>query len=173
HDRPDSGLDRRSQTPGRHGSMDVFRCNWDTGRSLLTKPIVIDPLVRSFRGLAVRLLVFIGLCLAATPALGKDLPVNNANFFETKIRPVLAGTCSKCHGARKATNGLRVDSRAALITGGKHGPAVVAGDPEGSLLIRAVRYTGERKMPPDKQLPTEVVADLERWIELGAFWPET
>src|SRR5262245_66587032 len=89
----------------RHGSMDVFRCNWDTGRSLLTKPIVVDPLVRSFRGLAVRLLVFIGVCLAAVPALGKDQTAGNGNFFETKIRPVLAGTCSKCHGARKATNG--------------------------------------------------------------------
>jgi hypothetical protein len=121
----------------------------------------------------VRLLVFIGVCLAAAPVLGKDSTAGNANFFETKIRPVLAGTCSKCHGARKATNGLRVDSRAALIMGGKHGPAVVAGDPEGSLLIRAVRYTGERKMPPDKQLPAEVVADLERWIAQGTFWPET
>ena len=49
----------------------------------------------------------------------------------------------------------------------------MAGDPERSLLIRAVRYKDERKMPPDKRLPAEVVADLERWIAEGAFWPET
>src|SRR5262249_8263561 len=102
----------------------------------------------------------------------EDRAAGATAFFETKIRPVLVGRCFKCHGSQKATNGLRVDSREALLKGGKHGPAVVTGDPEQSPLSRAVRYTDERKMPPDKQLSAEVVTDFERWIAQGAFWPE-
>ena len=120
-----------------------------------------------------RLCVVIGLCLTQAPALSQDQTVGSATFFESNVRPVLASRCFKCHGVQKTTSGLRVDSRETLFEGGKHGPAVVAGDPEGSLLINAVRYLDDRRMPPDEQLPAEVVADLERWIAEGAFWPET
>jgi len=119
-----------------------------------------------------RLCVALGVCLAAAPALAQDKTAPTATFFETKIRPVLAANCYKCHGPQKAMSGLRVDSREALLKGGKHGPALVAGDPEGSLLVRAVRHKDERKMPPKERLSDEVVADLERWIAQGAFWPE-
>src|SRR5262245_29496157 len=72
-------------------------------------------------------------------------------FFETKLRPVLADTCLKCHGGKKVSNGLRVDSREALLKGGEHGPAIVPGDPDKSLLIQAIRRVhAEIKMPPDK-----------------------
>lgn len=123
-----------------------------------------------------RFCVVLWLGLTAAPALAQDKTAGTENFsetfFETKIRPVLAAKCFKCHGAQKATNGLRVDSRETLVKGGKHGAAVVAGDPENSLLIRAVRYRDDRKMPPNERLSAEVVADLERWIAQGALWPE-
>lgn len=108
--------------------------------------------------------------LTAVPALAQDQAADTT-FFETKIRPVLVGKCAKCHGAQKASSALRVDSREALLKGGKSGPAIVVGDPEGSRLIHAIRFEGDRKMPPDKRLPAEVVADLERWLAQGAFWP--
>src|SRR4051794_26498729 len=57
--------------------------------------------------------------------------------FETRVRPVLAGTCFPCHGGEKTSGGLRVDSREALVKGGDSGPAVVPGDPGASLLIQA------------------------------------
>ena len=47
------------------------------------------------------------------------------DFFESDVRPVLAGTCVRCHGPDKASAGLRVDSREALMKGGEAGPAVV------------------------------------------------
>ncbi len=61
-------------------------------------------------------------------------------FFELKIRPVLAGTCVKCHGPTKASGGLRLDSREAMLKGGEGGPAVVPGDPKSSRLIQAVEH---------------------------------
>ncbi|HZV05070.1 MAG TPA: PSD1 and planctomycete cytochrome C domain-containing protein [Gemmataceae bacterium] len=94
-------------------------------------------------------------------------------FFETRIRPVLAGTCFKCHGGNKVSAGLRVDSRQALLGGGQSGPALVPGAPERSLLIRALRHsaTAEIKMPPNQKLSDSTIADFERWVKEGAIWP--
>src|SRR5688500_15043359 len=55
-------------------------------------------------------------------------------FFESKIRPVLAEHCIGCHGAKKQKGGLRLDSRAAWAKGGDSGPAVVPGKADRSLL---------------------------------------
>jgi hypothetical protein len=90
-------------------------------------------------------------------------------FFEQKIRPVLIRHCYSCHSTqgKKARGGLRVDARAALLAGGDSGPALVAGKPETSLLIRALRHD-QIAMPPKERLPEEVVNDFVRWIELGA-----
>src|SRR6516164_3629671 len=61
---------------------------------------------------------------AADGPSGPDQPAKAAQFFETKIRPILAGSCVKCHGEKKTRGGLRLDSRAALLEGGDSGPAV-------------------------------------------------
>jgi hypothetical protein len=94
-------------------------------------------------------------------------------FFEQKIRPVLADACLKCHGGKKVRGGLRLDTRAGLLKGGEHGPALIPGDPERSLLLQALRYTHEDlKMPPGKPLPDAAVRDFAAWIKAGAPWPE-
>src|SRR3954466_601407 len=99
---------------------------------------------------------------------------DGATLFETKIRPVLAGTCFKCHGGEKTAHNLRVDSRDALLLGGKSGAAIVAGEPAKSLLLKAIRRDDDAvsHMPPGGPLAKEVVADFERWLKLGAPWPE-
>ena len=92
-------------------------------------------------------------------------------FFEAKIRPVLATQCGKCHAstAEKVRGGLTLDSREALRLGGDSGPAIVPGNPDESLLIRAIRYhDDELQMPPKTKLPDSVVADFEAWVEMGA-----
>ena len=97
-------------------------------------------------------------------------------FFEKKIRPVLATRCYVCHGAMapKVQGGLHLDSRDGLRKGGNSGPPIVAGDPDASLLIKALRYTDPNlKMPPGKALPPEVVANFEAWVRLGAPDPRT
>src|SRR5882724_4661218 len=95
-------------------------------------------------------------------------------FFERKIRPILAGTCFKCHGGERTSAKLRVDSREALLKGGGSGPAMTAGDPDKSLLVRVLLPTKDKDalhMPPEKQLPADVAADIATWIKQGAAWP--
>jgi hypothetical protein len=94
--------------------------------------------------------------------------------FELNVRPLLVTTCAKCHGSEKASGGLRVDSRSALLTGGDHGPAIVPGKAGDSLLMQAIRRThDELAMPPDEELPAEAVTHIARWIDIGAPWPAT
>src|SRR5258705_9160544 len=92
-------------------------------------------------------------------------------FFETRVRPVLANSCYGCHTDTKM-GGLRVDSRVALLEGGKSGPAIVIGQPDDSLLIRAVTHVDEKlKMPmAGGKLKDEEIAALKYWIKIGAPW---
>ena len=107
-------------------------------------------------------------CLAA-PALAAANDPAGIAFFEQKIRPVLVKECYACHsaGSEKLKGGLRLDSRAGLLTGGDSGPAVVPGKPDESVLLEALRHDGIA-MPPKSKLPDAVIADFERWVEIGA-----
>jgi mono/diheme cytochrome c family protein len=97
---------------------------------------------------------------------------DDAEFFETKIRPLLAANCHACHTGG-ALGGLRLDSREGLLKGGKSGLAVVVGKPDESLLMQAVRRTHIRlKMPPVGPLAKAEVDALEEWIRRGVPWPE-
>ncbi len=116
--------------------------------------------------------LFVLLALVAeaqekTPPPDKD----GIAFFEAKIRPVLVDRCYSCHSAesKKVKGELLVDSREGLLKGGETGPSVVPGDPDKSLLIKAIRYKDdELKMPPKGKLAPEVVADFEAWVKRGA-----
>ncbi|PYM11104.1 MAG: hypothetical protein DME18_14835, partial [Verrucomicrobia bacterium] len=114
---------------------------------------------------------------ATASAAGPDQA--GIEFFEQKIRPVLVEHCYKCHAkdSEKIKGGLRLDTRDGLLKGGDTGPALIAGDVEKSLLIKAVRYTDEDlRMPPRKsggKLSDEQIADLEAWIRMGAPDPRT
>jgi hypothetical protein len=91
-------------------------------------------------------------------------------FFERKVRPVLVTRCQGCHGAEKQFAALRLDSRDSILRGGMKGPAAVPGQPEASLLIRAVRHLGP-KMPMGEKLPEAEIAVLEEWVRAGMVWP--
>src|SRR5271157_4454397 len=77
---------------------------------------------------------------------GQTINAGTPEFFENKIRPILANNCFGCH-TNSQLGGLRLDSLEAMKKGGKHGPAIVIGDPANSLLIKAVKQTGDIKMP--------------------------
>lgn len=98
--------------------------------------------------------------------------VVKSEFFETKVRPLLATYCYDCH-TDAAKGGLRVDSRQALLKGGGRGPALVVGQPEASLLIKAVAHTDEKLQMPKggAKLKEGEIADLAKWIADGAVWP--
>ena len=98
-------------------------------------------------------------------------------FFEKNIRPILIDRCYECHSAEKNSSkgGLILDSRDGAYKGGDEGPAVIPGDLEKSLLIKAIQYTDpEFSMPPKKtggKLPDAKIALLEEWVKMGAPMP--
>ena len=106
------------------------------------------------------------------------IPVASAadevEFFEKRVRPVLAKNCHQCHStdAKKLKAGLYLDTRSGLLTGGESGPAIVPGKPEASRLVRAVEYHDiHLQMPPRKKLEPQQIVDLKEWIRNGAVWP--
>jgi mono/diheme cytochrome c family protein len=104
---------------------------------------------------------------AAVPTPSEE---DNTQFFTQKVRPVLAQNCYRCHTAEVA-GGLRLDSHAAVLKGGETGPAIVPGDPEKSLLIEAIRQTGDLKMPPKgDKLPDSEIANIVEWVRRGGVW---
>lgn len=94
------------------------------------------------------------LAILGAPALLRAAaPAADLEFFETRIRPLLAENCFKCHSAtsEKLKGGLHLDTRAGMLKGGESGPSLVPGQPDESRLIQAVRYKDEKTaMPPKK-----------------------
>jgi mono/diheme cytochrome c family protein len=111
----------------------------------------------------------------AAPPLVPTLRVGThegEEFFEKEVRPLLVEHCQKCHGDKKPKGGLRLTSRDAVLKGGESGPAAVAGKPQDSLLIQAVRYNDTPQMPPKRKLTERQIAILTRWVQLGLPWPQ-
>lgn len=119
----------------------------------------------------------IGVCVTLFTAIAaEDLTEDQIDFFEKRIRPVLVNRCYNCHSAdTKPSGGLRVDDRAGFFAGGDTGPAVVAGDPDKSLIIRRLKQKdSKRRMPQDDEALSESqIEDFVTWIQSGAAWPKT
>lgn len=91
------------------------------------------------------------------------------DFFESKIRPILASQCYSCHSSKNkdVKGGLVVDSKDGLLKGGDSGAAIIPGQPENSLLLQAMNHDGY-EMPPSKKLPDSVIQNFYLWIKMGA-----
>jgi len=105
------------------------------------------------------------VCLSCA-ASAADKP-SGLDFFEKKIRPVLADRCYQCHSGKSAAGSLKIDSSDGIRT------VITPGDPENSKLVHAIRRDGNLKMPPTGPLSADQVADFEEWIKLGAPDPRT
>ena len=121
-------------------------------------------------------LITTSLLLFGSFAVADDdrLSEQDVQFFETKIRPVLVEHCYQCHSADAEDVGgkLLLDTRDGILTGGEAGAALVAGKPEVSLIIQALRYDG-LEMPPEEPLPENVINDVVEWVKRGAPDPRT
>ena len=120
-------------------------------------------------------LSLIFLCLAVAGQADEKL-----NFFENKIRPVLAEKCYSCHSKKAAEAGklkgdFYIDMREGLLRGGESGPAVIPGQPEKSLLMQVIRHEIiDMQMPPKKaKLTDQQIANFETWIKDGLTDPRT
>jgi Protein of unknown function (DUF1553)/Protein of unknown function (DUF1549)/Planctomycete cytochrome C len=97
-----------------------------------------------------------------------DVPPNQHD-----VLPILLRRCTACHGRHQQLANLDLRSKAAMLVGGKSGPAIVPGKPEESLLIK-VLHAGQ--MPPLERLVEASVKPIEpaevetlvKWIAAGA-----
>ena len=104
-------------------------------------------------------------------ATASSLSPEQTEFFESRIRPILAQDCYECHSvAGKRKGGLLLDHRAGWQAGGDGGPVIVPGKPEASRLLRAIRHDEEKLAMPKSgaKLEEAVIADFVRWIRMGA-----
>ncbi len=123
------------------------------------------------RAAAILLFCFAAICgseVAAVPTSPSPL-----EFFEQRIRPILANECYECHGTKKHKGGLRVDFRDGLLKGGESGPALIPGNAKKSLLLRAISHENpDDAMPKDRpKLGDSVIADFVAWVDQGAVDP--
>lgn len=120
-------------------------------------------------GRLVRITLVTASCLVLT---GGAARAGDATLFERRVAPILSERCAACHNPDKRGGGLDVTNRASLLKGGKNGPAVVPGKPDKSLLLDMV--TGDEPDMPRKAKPltAEQRADLRKWVEAGAVWPD-
>ncbi len=112
-------------------------------------------------------LVFLTMLVPGVPALAGDA----TDYFETSVRPLLVDRCYKCHSAdaKRPKADLRLDTKDGVLKGGRSGPAVVPGDPDASLLVKAIRYQDkDLQMPPAGPLDDAEVAVLATWVKMGA-----
>src|SRR5438045_4688748 len=114
--------------------------------------------------------VVLGTVSQAQQQAAPPLSPAQVEFFEKKIRPIFIERCYKCHSAQadKVKGGLLLDSREGLLKGGDSGPAIVPGEPEKSILVRAIRQTDELRMPMKEKLPDDQIADFVAWVKMGA-----
>ncbi len=126
---------------------------------------------------AICLAFSLGIIFGVSPVRGQEaVHQAKAEFFERKVRPVLVEHCFSCHSmtAKKIKGKLSLDHRADLLKGGETGPAIEPGNADKSLLIRAIRYSDvDLLMPPKAKLPENVIADLTKWVNDGAYWPDS
>src|SRR5262245_11935091 len=129
------------------------------------------PKRRQGRWAAMIFIVWLSVCFpsAAAEAPAKsDTTVSDADkfeFFEKQVRPTLQANCFKCHGPDEQKGGLRLDAIDSILAGGDTGPAIVAGKPDESELITAIRYGEDGyQMPPTGKLDDESIEILTRWV---------
>ncbi len=125
----------------------------------------------------------LGAAITTAHAASAPVPVPAApspadlQFFENKIRPVLANRCYQCHSrdADKLKGGLMLDTQEGVAHGGNSGAVIVPGKPDDSLLIQAIRYNDpDLQMPPKgDKLTDQQVADFTEWVRRGAPDPRT
>jgi cytochrome c553 len=105
-----------------------------------------------------------------------SIPPNHAgrmkagtDLFKKTIRPALIKNCLKCHGDEKIRSGLDISTRELLLEGGETEAAINLKEPEKSYLLSLIRHEEEPEMPPKKaKLPDSLIADIQKWIALGA-----
>jgi mono/diheme cytochrome c family protein len=109
--------------------------------------------------------LLMGLTLAVVPCMAQR---DASDLYETTVKPILKTNCIACHSPANQTSGLSVATRESILQGGNRGPAIDGKNPGTSLLLSAIRHTGDLKMPPTAKLKDDQIAAIEEWLKSGA-----
>src|ERR1700748_2919933 len=91
-------------------------------------------------------------------------PPDDPRFFDDRVAPIIEKRCLGCHNEQLKNGNISFLDRESLLGGGAHGPAIVPGKPQSSLLIIALRHEGELQMPPGPKLPSKEISVFNEWI---------
>ncbi len=125
--------------------------------------------------------LLLAIFLGGGIAWGADAPRRNSKSTEQpdgrqtteRAMRLLSANCLSCHNAEKHKGGLQLLSRGDALKGGDGGPVLVPGKPNESALFKALAPDADPHMPPKKQLSTNQIELMRRWIAAGAPWDET
>ena len=97
---------------------------------------------------------------------------NPTSFYAKHINPILDSNCASCHGEGEVKGGLRLDTYESLMKGGKDGPVILPGQPDGSMLLQRVTLPpGHKQLMPAEGKPPlkpEEIAWITAWVKQGA-----
>src|SRR5688500_16737899 len=82
----------------------------------------------------------------------------------------LPGQCLSCHNAEKHKGGLDMTSREKLFAGAESGAVIDTNKVAASLLLKVLEPEADPHMPPKKQLTTNQITVLSKWVAGGAPW---
>src|SRR4051794_4328049 len=109
---------------------------------------------------------------AAVALAGQVCPAQSSPADPVRAVSILESRCGQCHSEKVSMSGFRISTRDAMLKGGTRGPALVAGDPDKSLLIAAIEHNGKLAMPPGPKLPDADIQILRAWVRDSAPWPD-
>jgi hypothetical protein len=120
--------------------------------------------------------LYAAFCIHCPTVVGQSATkptVEEIDFFESKVRPLLVQHCYECHSGKvkKPKGGLRVDGRSHLLAGGDTGPAIEPGNQD-SLFLDAIGYGDLYQMPPKTKLTQQKINIFKQWVKMGAPWPQ-
>src|SRR5712672_1381640 len=103
--------------------------------------------------------------LAITPAAWAADMASAEDSYVERVQPIIFKNCSGCHTSGGHAGGLTLDSYASLRKGGSRGPAIVPGNPEASILAKAIHYAGDDlRMPPRGKIADADIDAIDKWI---------
>lgn len=124
------------------------------------------------------ILARVAILSSVSIAAGAQDNPTSPDFYTARVRPIFEQHCATCHLGSNHRAGLSLESRATILQGGHHGPAIVPGEPNSSLLVKLIRQEGlsdeftPMPPPPHDKLSDADIKTIEDWIKAGAVAPD-
>jgi mono/diheme cytochrome c family protein len=94
--------------------------------------------------------------------------LGGTSTYSSQVAPILQAECKACHSSSMKLGGWDISTYESVMTSGDHGPVVIAGDTENSLLAQMIQGVGGKTMPPQGPISQQEVQVILDWIAAGA-----